>query len=138
MVEVAEYYESLAPASRAGEFQGKFGRMPFILRGERLLETEKLKPSSSAGHFRYLVGGIEQSRLLGPDAVPLRLLARFTRLLAAVCFRRWPGTGNKTVILLFAGLDLLPLPGGACTHWKAPPCHGAHPKRPPIEWREAQ
>jgi hypothetical protein len=19
------------------------------------------------------------------------------------------------------------LPGGACTHWKAPPCHGAHP-----------
>jgi hypothetical protein len=21
------------------------------------------------------------------------------------------------------------LPGGACTHWKAPPCHGAHVKR---------
>jgi hypothetical protein len=21
------------------------------------------------------------------------------------------------------------LPGGACTHWKAPPCHGAHPRR---------
>jgi hypothetical protein len=21
------------------------------------------------------------------------------------------------------------LPGGICTHWKAPPCHGAHPKR---------
>src|SRR5450432_2082451 len=21
------------------------------------------------------------------------------------------------------------LPGGACTHWKAPPCHGAHPNR---------
>src|SRR6202040_681583 len=20
-------------------------------------------------------------------------------------------------------------PGGACTHWKAPPCHGAHPFR---------
>jgi hypothetical protein len=20
------------------------------------------------------------------------------------------------------------LPGGACTHWKAPPCHGAHPE----------
>jgi hypothetical protein len=20
------------------------------------------------------------------------------------------------------------LPGGACTHWNAPPCHGAHPK----------
>jgi hypothetical protein len=20
------------------------------------------------------------------------------------------------------------LPGGACTHWKAPPCHGAHPQ----------
>src|SRR6202045_4400631 len=20
-------------------------------------------------------------------------------------------------------------PGGACTHWKAPPCHGAHPTR---------
>jgi hypothetical protein len=20
-------------------------------------------------------------------------------------------------------------PGGACTHWKAPPCHGAHPKQ---------
>src|ERR1700747_2618542 len=20
-------------------------------------------------------------------------------------------------------------PGGICTHWKAPPCHGAHPKR---------
>jgi hypothetical protein len=19
------------------------------------------------------------------------------------------------------------LPGGTCTHWKAPPCHGAHP-----------
>src|SRR5580700_4547461 len=29
-------------------------------------------------------------------------------------------------------LRLLPagaLPGGACTHWKAPPCHGAHPER---------
>ena len=22
------------------------------------------------------------------------------------------------------------LPGGACTHWKAPPWHGAHVKRP--------
>jgi hypothetical protein len=22
------------------------------------------------------------------------------------------------------------LPGGACTHWKAPPCHGAHVKQP--------
>jgi len=21
------------------------------------------------------------------------------------------------------------LPGGPCTHWKAPPCHGAHPER---------
>ena len=21
------------------------------------------------------------------------------------------------------------LPGGVCTHWKVPPCHGAHPKR---------
>ena len=21
------------------------------------------------------------------------------------------------------------LPGGACTHWKTPPCHGAHPKQ---------
>src|SRR2546429_3063529 len=21
------------------------------------------------------------------------------------------------------------LPGGACTHWKAPPCHGAHPEQ---------
>jgi hypothetical protein len=21
------------------------------------------------------------------------------------------------------------LPGGTCTHWKAPPCHGAHPER---------
>jgi len=21
------------------------------------------------------------------------------------------------------------LPGGTCTHWKAPPCHGAHPTR---------
>ena len=21
------------------------------------------------------------------------------------------------------------LPGGACTHWKAPPCHCAHPER---------
>jgi len=21
------------------------------------------------------------------------------------------------------------LPGGTCTHWKAPPCHGAHPNR---------
>src|SRR2546430_6393930 len=20
------------------------------------------------------------------------------------------------------------LPGGTCTHWKAPPCHGAHPE----------
>src|SRR5229473_1671154 len=24
------------------------------------------------------------------------------------------------------------LPGGACTHWKAPPLHGAHPK-PTLE-----
>src|SRR5437016_8208180 len=23
-------------------------------------------------------------------------------------------------------------PGGPCTHWKAPPCHGAHPKRTVI------
>jgi len=23
------------------------------------------------------------------------------------------------------------LPGGTCTHWKTPPCHGAHPK-PPV------
>ena len=22
------------------------------------------------------------------------------------------------------------LPGGIRTHWKAPPCHGAHPERP--------
>jgi len=22
------------------------------------------------------------------------------------------------------------LPGGPCTHWKAPPLHGAHPERP--------
>jgi hypothetical protein len=22
-------------------------------------------------------------------------------------------------------------PGGTCTHWKAPPCHGAHPKPTP-------
>src|SRR5882757_7366142 len=34
------------------------------------------------------------------------------------------------------------LPGGACTHWKVPPFHGAHPKRtsPRIEdtyWRRA-
>src|SRR5580692_10901076 len=21
------------------------------------------------------------------------------------------------------------LPGGACTHWKTPPCHGAHPRQ---------
>lgn len=21
------------------------------------------------------------------------------------------------------------LPGGTCTHWRAPPCHGAHPKQ---------
>ena len=26
-------------------------------------------------------------------------------------------------------LRLERLPGGACTHWKAPPCHGAHVKR---------
>ena len=26
-------------------------------------------------------------------------------------------------------LRLERLPGGACTHWKAPPCHGAHPER---------
>ena len=29
-------------------------------------------------------------------------------------------------------LRLLPagaLPGGTCTHWKAPPCHGAHPEQ---------
>src|SRR5437868_3607562 len=25
-------------------------------------------------------------------------------------------------------------PGGTCTHWKAPPCHGAHPKRPFTRW----
>src|SRR5437868_4340428 len=24
-------------------------------------------------------------------------------------------------------------PGGACTHWKAPPCHGAHPFQTLIE-----
>src|SRR5580693_1842269 len=26
-------------------------------------------------------------------------------------------------------------PGGACTHWKAPPCHGAHPKQPLVHVR---
>src|ERR1700738_2575785 len=25
-------------------------------------------------------------------------------------------------------------PGGACTHWKAPPCHGAHPNRSSRPW----
>src|SRR5712671_6953938 len=24
------------------------------------------------------------------------------------------------------------LPGGACTHWKTPPCHGAHPEQPLV------
>jgi hypothetical protein len=37
-------------------------------------------------------------------------------------------------------LRLLPAgaisPGGACTHWKAPPCHGAHPE-PPFNDRAA-
>src|SRR6476659_9559967 len=30
-------------------------------------------------------------------------------------------------------------PGGACTHWKAPPCHGAHPKEtlPGRSWNVA-
>src|SRR6201988_2522176 len=27
-------------------------------------------------------------------------------------------------------------PGGACTHWKAPPCHGAHPKQTIAGFRE--
>jgi hypothetical protein len=33
-------------------------------------------------------------------------------------------------------LRLLPagaVPGGICTHWKAPPSHGAHPKRTQIQ-----
>ena len=29
------------------------------------------------------------------------------------------------------------LPGGACTHWKAPPCHGAHPTRTSAEVTES-
>src|ERR1700731_3227786 len=28
------------------------------------------------------------------------------------------------------------LPGGACTHWKAPPLHGAHPKRTSVPFGE--
>ena len=24
------------------------------------------------------------------------------------------------------------MPGGTCTHWKAPPCHGAHPRQTPY------
>src|SRR5215813_12675621 len=27
-------------------------------------------------------------------------------------------------------------PGGACTHWKAPPCHGAPPVPPFSLWRQ--
>ena len=30
------------------------------------------------------------------------------------------------------------LPGGACTHWKAPPCHGAHPKLTFTLWRPSR
>src|SRR5713101_6206591 len=32
------------------------------------------------------------------------------------------------------------LPGGPCTHWKAPPCHGAHPKLPfaAADWTVAE
>src|ERR1700674_2782736 len=37
-------------------------------------------------------------------------------------------------------LRLLPAgaisPGGTCAHWKAPPCHGAHPK-PPFDLTQA-
>ena len=29
------------------------------------------------------------------------------------------------------------LPGGTCTHWKAPPCHGAHPTRTSAEGTES-
>ena len=29
------------------------------------------------------------------------------------------------------------LPGGTCTHWKAPPCHGAHPTRTSAEVTES-
>jgi ACR3 family arsenite transporter len=36
---------------------------------------------------------------------------------------------------------ILNTPGGACTHWKAPPCHGAPPSRSlpigSVEWRAA-
>ena len=28
------------------------------------------------------------------------------------------------------------LPGGPCSHWKAPPCHGAHPQ-PPFDVRDS-
>jgi hypothetical protein len=28
------------------------------------------------------------------------------------------------------------LPGGICTHWKAPPLHGAHPQRTSFTWAE--
>jgi hypothetical protein len=46
---------------------------------------------------------------------------------ARVRLRAPPGIGS---VQTFSGrrFRLERLPGGACTHWKAPPCHGAHPK----------
>jgi hypothetical protein len=46
---------------------------------------------------------------------------------ARVRLRAPPGIGS---VQTFWGrrFRLERLPGGACTHWKAPPCHGVHPK----------
>jgi len=36
---------------------------------------------------------------------------------------------RRHVLAFFEKLPPCLVPGGACTHWKAPPLHGAHPER---------
>ncbi|WP_426443089.1 hypothetical protein [Bradyrhizobium genosp. P] len=66
---------------------------------------------------------IRYAKIHGTDHRPwlTRLLARRPTKVAAIAL------ANK---LACSGCFRLErLPGGTCTHWKAPPFHGAHPKR---------
>src|SRR4029077_19421073 len=74
---------------------------------------------------------------IGPHIVLFEVCSAFTRV-AACTLARSPYVVTairrlQTFRLLHAcsgRFRLERLPGGACTHWKAPPCHGARGQRP--------
>jgi hypothetical protein len=59
-----------------------------------------------------------------PSTQPLTPRQLEARLALQVRDRRFPSCRPPSRLF-----RLERLPGGPCTPWKAPPCHGAHPKR---------